>query len=145
MTSIFSPIGQQQSTTEQEAIYLEEEFARIPDQAEATANAQLDRDELPTRNRFVDDANNPDLINGNSELPNITIRPRPAHDRVGLIQTARQSFRNELNKYNTPLLRDDQGRIIGQNERLDGRKSRQSVEDFIASKTGRDVPTFTEP
>jgi len=143
MTSIFSPLGQQLSTVEQEADYLEEVFSRKPDQRLAVDNAQLDRNELPLDNRYVKDADNENIINGFNNLPNITIRPRPAHDNVGLLQTARQSFRNELNKYNVPLLRDDQGRIIGQNSRRQEKHTidnlKETIDRYIASKTGKDV------
>ncbi len=144
MTSIFSPIGEQQSTVESE-VYLDEEFRRKPNAINAIEQAQEDRDEIPIPGRFINDLNDPDLVNGNSIVPRITIRPRPAHDNVGLLQQARQSFRNELNKYNTPLMRDDQGNIIGEHERLKQNISRKAVEDFIARQTGKDIPEFDEP
>jgi len=140
--SIFSPMYQQQSVLEEAAAAnLPEEYKRGLGKEEYQ-KAQQDRNELPMNSRFIKDSTDGDIINGFEKTPNIRIPSYRTHDSVHLLQQARASFRAELNKYNTPLQRDDFGNIIGNNRAK--QFTRREVEHLISKATGKDAPDFKD-
>jgi len=146
MTSIFSPIGQSLGFAMEQTEPINEEFKRTAEGREVFRVAQAQKDELPQKSRYINDADNPDLQDGLGEvIPRAIVPNRGRYNNVELLQTSRQNYRNELNMYNTPLLRDDQGNIIGKQQgNLSKKQIEKMIEDFISRQTGRDVPEFEE-